>query len=140
MTTFILTLDVGLLITFFCVGSPLVAYHLYHKLQGITTQRFKSRARIGVMVLTCIALIAVLSLVLFTIHPPSSKFAISFFMLLFLVSQVIFQWAFVFQWWVSPLPPPPVWRRLRIFSLLCFVIAIGAISLMLIDSLVGFLR
>jgi len=109
-------------------------------MQGITTQRFKSRARIGVMVLTYIALIAVLSLVLFTIHPPSSHFAISFFMLLFLVSQVIFQWAFTFQWWVSPLPPPPVWRRLRLFSLWFFVIAIGVFSFLMIDSLVDILR
>src|SRR5260370_37354266 len=88
-------------------------------MQGITTQRFKSRARMGVMVLTCIALIAVLSLVLFTIHPPSSKFAVTFFMLLFLVTQVIFHWT-------SPIAPLSGWsRRLRLFFLSCIVIAIG---------------
>jgi hypothetical protein len=85
------------------------------------------------MVLAFIALIAVLSLVLFTIHPPSSKFAVTFFVLLSLVSSFIFNWT-------SPIPPPPGSQRLRLFSFLCLVIAIGGFSLLLIDSLVGFLR
>ncbi len=97
---YILILSAELLITFVCVGSPLVAYRIYYRTQGITTQRLTNRARIGAMVLAFIALIAVLSLVLFTIHPPSSKFAVPFFYGLFLVSSFIFHWT-------SPIPPPP---------------------------------
>jgi uncharacterized membrane protein len=133
MDTFILILSVGLIATFLCVGSPLIAYHIYHLRQGVTTtQRLKSRARLGVMVLTCIALTAALSLVLFTIHPPSSKFAIPFFVWLLLVSDLIFQVTF-------PLPTPPGRQRLRLFSLWCIFIALGLISFVMIGWLLGFL-
>lgn len=134
MDTFTLDLSVGLIATFLCVGSPLVAYHIYHLRQGVTTtQRLKSRARLGVIAFTCIALIAVLSLVLFTIHPPASKFAIPFFTWLLLVSSLIFQVTF-------PLPTPPERQRLRLFFLWCIFIALGLTSFVMIGSLLGFLR
>ena len=134
MDTFTLNLSVGLIATFLCVGSPLIAYHIYHLRQGVTTtQRLRSRARLGVIVLTCIALIAVLSLVLFSIHPPSSKFALPFFVWLLLASDLIFQVSF-------PLPTPPERQRLRLFFLGCIVIAIGGVSFLMIDSFAGILR
>jgi len=99
----------------------------------MTTQRLANRARIGVIVLAFIALIAVLSLVLFTIHLPSSTFAASFFVWLCFVSGFIFNWT-------SPLPPPAGGQRLRLISLWCLGIAIGGFSFLMIGSILGFLR